>query len=68
MVAKKINKRITARKYMGDDIYSWAVFLDGKPAYTGLSKGQVSYYKSLINTQLEEADAKRLENKESKDA
>lgn len=40
--------RITARKYGGDDKYSWAVFYRGVPRYTGLSKGQVSYYKRLV--------------------
>lgn len=39
--------KITARKYMGDDKYSWAVFVNGRPAYTGLAKSQVAYYKSL---------------------
>ncbi len=46
--------RITVRKYNGDDIYSWAVFLDGKPAYTGLSKGQSKFYKRLLTEQLKE--------------
>jgi hypothetical protein len=33
---------------MGDDLYSWAVFLDGRPAYTGLSRREVPYYKGLV--------------------
>lgn len=37
--------RITARKYGGDDAYSWAVFIDGKPMVTGLSRREVPYYK-----------------------
>jgi hypothetical protein len=37
--------RITARKYEGDDAYSWAVFIDGKPMVTGLSRREVPYYK-----------------------
>lgn len=41
-------KRITARKYMGDDAYSWAVFLDGSPRMTGLSKAEVEYYKREV--------------------
>lgn len=44
--------KITARKYMGDDAYSWAVFVDGRPAVTGLSRGQVAYYRKLIAQQL----------------
>ena len=39
------NKRVTARKYEGDDAYSWAVFIDGRPWITGLSKREVPYYK-----------------------
>lgn len=44
--------KITARKYMGDDAYSWAVFVDGRPAVTGLSRSQVAYYKALIAKEL----------------
>jgi len=40
-------KRITARKYMGDDAESWAVFLDGRPVFTGMNKRSVPYYKRL---------------------
>lgn len=42
------SKRITARKYMGDDSESWAVFLDGKPVFTGMNKRSVPYYKRLV--------------------
>lgn len=45
MEDKKLLKRITARKYQGDDSYSWAVFVDGRPRMTGLSKSEVPYYK-----------------------
>lgn len=38
-------KRVTARKYMGDDLHSWAVFIDGKPFVTGLGNSEVDYYK-----------------------
>lgn len=41
-------KRVTAKKYMGDDLYSWAVFLDGVPVVTGLAKTQVKYYKKQV--------------------
>lgn len=40
--------RITARKYGGDDSGSWAVFVDGRPAYTGLTRSEVDYYKRLV--------------------
>ncbi len=46
---KKLLKRITARKYQGDDRYSWAVFLDGQPKMTGLSKNEVPYYKEQVS-------------------
>lgn len=42
---KEIIKRVTARKYMGDDMHSWAVFVDGQPRWTGLGKSEVDYYK-----------------------
>lgn len=44
MVAPR-KPKITARKYMGDDLYSWAVFIDGRPAFTGLHRSEVPYYK-----------------------
>jgi len=33
---------------MGDDIYSWAVFKNGKPIVTGIGRSEVNYYKRLI--------------------
>lgn len=44
--------KITARKYMGDDAHSWAVFVDGRPAVTGLSRSQVAYFKKVIAQEL----------------
>ena len=46
-MAKKI--KITARKYGGDDCYSWAVFRSDQhqPCFTGLGRGEISYYKRL---------------------
>jgi len=44
----RARRRITARKYQGDDAYSWAVFLDGRPVVTGLNKSQVRYYREQI--------------------
>jgi hypothetical protein len=49
MATKKrdaIERRVTARKAHGDDAYSWAVFVDGKEVYNGLSKSEVPYYKA----------------------
>lgn len=33
---------------MGDDRYSWAVFLDDRPIVTGLSRAEVPYWKKRI--------------------
>lgn len=42
----KVRKpKITSRKYEGDDAYSWAVFVDGRPVFTGLSQREVAHYK-----------------------
>jgi hypothetical protein len=41
-------KRITARKFEGDDQYSWTIFLDGRPVMTGLSKREVPYCKKEV--------------------
>jgi hypothetical protein len=40
--------KITAKKYMGDDFYSWAVFYKGVPRFRGLSRREVSYYKRQV--------------------
>lgn len=39
--------KVTAKKFGGDDAYSWAVFVNGRPAFTGLSRGEVAYYRNL---------------------
>lgn len=38
--------KITARKYLGDDTHSWAVFINGTPFVTGLTRREVPYYKA----------------------
>lgn len=44
--AKEFRKHgITAKKWGGDDSYSWAVFVDGRQFVNGLSRDQVDYYK-----------------------
>lgn len=40
-------KRITARKYGGNDRHSWAVFVDGKPMFTGLGQAEIAHCKKL---------------------
>lgn len=47
--------RVTARKYMGDDAGSWAVFIDGRPYVTGLTKSEVPYYRKLAKERIGEA-------------
>lgn len=51
-------KRITARKYMGDDAYSWAVFVDGRPVVTGLSKREVAYWKARLEKELAQKEGR----------
>jgi hypothetical protein len=41
-------KGITARKYMGDDRYSWAVFVHNRPVVTGLGRSEVDYHRQII--------------------
>jgi hypothetical protein len=47
-----LTSRITQKKYGGDDANSWAVFLDGRPAYTGLTKSEIPYYRRLVEAKL----------------
>ena len=54
-----MKQRITARKYQGDDLYSWAVFLDGRPMMTGLSKREVPYYKKQVEKNYINEETKR---------
>jgi len=42
-----VAKRVTARKHMGDDAGSWAVFIDGGVFVNGLTAGECWYYKTL---------------------
>jgi hypothetical protein len=39
----------TYRKYLGDDVYSYAVFLYGRPVMTGLSRESARYECSRLN-------------------
>lgn len=48
--------RVTARKHMGDDAYSWAVFVDDRPVVTGLSKREVPYWKRRLERELAEKE------------
>lgn len=37
--------KITARKFMGDDAASWAIFVDGRVFVSGLTKSEIPYYR-----------------------
>lgn len=53
--------KITARKYMGDDAASWAVFVDGRPVFTGLTRREVSHYKQLAGDLATPVDPARID-------
>jgi hypothetical protein len=40
--------KVTTRKYMGDDRYSWAVFVNGVVRYTGCSQSEATFRKRQI--------------------
>ena len=42
--------KVTTRKYMGDDLYSWAVFRSDQavPVVSGLSRSEASYHKRVV--------------------
>ncbi len=49
---KMIAHRISARKHGGDDMASWAVFVDNRPFVEGLTQSEVGYYKAIAAAQL----------------
>jgi len=46
--------RVKIGKYMGDDCYSWAVFKDGRPVYTGCSRPMAQSYQRQIRKEIGE--------------
>lgn len=42
--------KVTARKWNGDDAYSWAIFRSDQhePVTTGLSRPEVAYYRRVV--------------------
>lgn len=46
--SKQKKPKITSRKYEGDDMYSWAIFVNDQPVMTGLSRDEMFYYKDQI--------------------
>ena len=45
---KSRQPKITSRKFGGDDMYSHAVFVDGRPIIEGLNQNMAQYYKKQI--------------------
>lgn len=43
---RAVTSRVTAKKFGGDDSHSWAIFIDNRPWLTGLTKSEVSYYRT----------------------
>jgi hypothetical protein len=46
--------KITAKKWNGNDKYSWAIFISGKnkPIITGLAKSEIPFYKKQIQEKI----------------
>lgn len=40
--------RITIQKWGGDDSLSWAVLIDGRVKYNGLSRTEARHYQSMF--------------------
>ena len=53
--------KVTAKKFGGDDAYSWAVFIDGRPAFTGLMRSQVPYYRKMAEQRFKDAAVAALD-------
>lgn len=43
--------KYTCKKYMGDDLYSWAVFKDGRPVATGMGQHQARWLRDQFKAQ-----------------
>jgi len=43
-----VRTSVTIRKYGGDDAYSWAVFVDGRPVLTGQSRREAQFERDRI--------------------
>ena len=40
---RRASRRVRVRKHLGDDRYSWVLFIDGRPTYTGQSRDQIMH-------------------------
>lgn len=55
--------KISARKYEGDDKYSWAIFRSDFPhfpVYSGLTKPEIPHFKKLVQEKIEEENLAKL--------
>lgn len=52
--------KITARKWAGDDAASWAIFVDGRPIVSGLTRREVAYHKKKIAERFEQRSREAL--------
>ena len=61
--------KYTCKKYMGDDLYSWAVFKDGRVWTTGMSRNEARWLaKDLANSDKKEDAEVRKVLKEQREA
>lgn len=64
---KDVISRVKIRKYNGDDHYSWAVFVDGRPIITGLSQHSANFEKIQAYKRLSKNAASRVTEEKTKD-
>lgn len=55
--------KFTMKKFEGDDLYSWAIFKNGSPKLTGLSRREASYYRKKLQN---ESDLKNSKTEKEK--
>lgn len=60
---KDVVRRVTSGKHGGDDMYSYAVFIDGRPFVTGESQYNVAHYKMQAYKKLAGKADKLMEGK-----
>lgn len=51
--------KVTIRKWNGDDMYSWAVFVNGSviPGLSGLSRSEAQHWREQVKKDLAEKEA-----------
>ena len=64
---KDVISRVKIRKYMGDDLYSWAVFVDGRPIITGLNQRSANFEKIQAYKRLSKNTPARVTEEKTKD-